>query len=157
MNTQITALAHSQDILIKRSFAAAADLVFKLFVEKDLQIRWQSAFLQDFAFEAFEPTNGGSFHSTHTGADGQKYGFKGVYHELIPNEKIIKTSEFLGLPFKVTPTLEILTFVPNEDGTTSLNIQIICDSTTTRDAMVQHGMQAHFDAIFGFMDTLLNT
>ena len=90
----------------------------------------------------------------HTGPDGLTYGFRGIYHELIQNERIVKTSEFLGLPFKVLPTLEVLSF-EEQEGQTFLSIQIICDSVVTRDAMVQHGMQTHFDAIFGVIDELL--
>ncbi len=153
--TEIIAEKNSQVIWVKRQFNANKNLVFRLFSEKELQLKWQSAFLQDFNFQEFNCTSGGSYKSTHIGPDGQTYGFKGVFHEITLDEKIIKTSEFLGLPFKVSPTLEILSFEQN-NLKTLLTIQIICDSETTRDAMVQHGMEAHFNAIFGKMDTLIS-
>ncbi len=153
--TQVTAGKNRQDIFIVRDFNAPKEQVYRLFIDKTLQIQWQSAFLENFEFLVFEPKNGGSYHSTHQGPDGKAYGFKGVYHVLVPNEKIIKTSEFLGLPFSVNPTLEILRFEQLTSKTT-LSIQIICDQETTRDAMVQHGMKPHFDAIFNFMDSILN-
>lgn len=154
MNTEIIADSGSQNIWIKRRFAADQELVYQLFVEKDLQLQWQSAYLANFKFLHFDCTTGGSYHSTHTGPDGITYGFMGIYHELVPNKRIVKTSEFLGLPFKVLPTLEVLSF-EEQEGQVLLSIQIICDSVVTRDAMVQHGMQTHFDAIFGVMDKLL--
>jgi len=58
------------------------------------------------------------------------------------------------LPFKVLPSLEVLSFEKHEDQTI-LTIQIVCDSIATRDAMVQHGMHTHFEAIFGAMDELV--
>lgn len=154
MNTEIIAETSSQNILIKRRFEAKKQQVYRLFVEKDLQVQWQTAFLFNFKFLHFDCTPGGSYHSAHSGADGRTYGFRGIYHELIPNECIIKTSEFIGLPFKVLPSLEVLNFEEYE-GQTQLTIQIICDSIKTRDAMLQHGMQTHFDAIFGAMDELV--
>lgn len=154
MNTEIIAESGNQNIWIKRRFNAEKQQVYKLFTEKEFQMQWQSAYLTKFRFHRFDCTTGGSFHSTHTGPDGLTYGFRGVYHELIQNERIVKTSEFLGLPFKVLPTLEVLSF-EEQEGQTFLSIQIICDSVVTRDAMVQHGMQTHFDAIFGVIDELL--
>jgi uncharacterized protein YndB with AHSA1/START domain len=153
--TSIIADKNRQDIFIKRQFNASKDLVFKLYTDIDLQKRCQSAFLQNFEFVEFKPEIGGNYHHTHTGQDGKVYGFKGIYHDVILNEKIIKTSEFLGLPFKVLPTLEILSFDESQ-SITNLTIQIICDSEVTRDAMVQHGMRPHFEAVFEEMDVLLN-
>jgi uncharacterized protein YndB with AHSA1/START domain len=154
METEIIANQASQDIWIKRNFNAEKQHVFKLFFEKELQIQWQGAFLKSFNFVSYECRNGGYYHSTHLGADGHTYGFKGVFHEIIENHQIIKTSEFLGLPFKVIPTLEIISF-EEIDGKTHLTIQILCNNSETRDAMVQHGMKPHFDATFGLMDQLL--
>jgi uncharacterized protein YndB with AHSA1/START domain len=152
--TEIIADKNKQDIWIKRNFNASKDMVFRLFTEEALQFQWQNALLKNFKFVTFNCKDGGNFHSTHLGLDGNIYGFIGVYHEIIENEKIIRTSEFLGLPFKVLPTLEIISFGQSGD-TTTLIIQIICDSETTRDAMVAHGMKSHFDAIFGAMDVIL--
>lgn len=154
MNTEIIAQKGTQDIWIKREFNAGKNQVFKLFVDKELQYQWQSAFLNDFHFVEFDCKTAGAYHTKHIGSDGLEYGFKGVFHEIIENHQIIKTSEFLGLPFKVIPTLEIIRF-EEKDGKTHLTIQIVCNNSETRDAMVQHGMKPHFDATFELMDQLL--
>jgi uncharacterized protein YndB with AHSA1/START domain len=145
MTTSITAEKGKQDIWIERSFNANKNLVFRLLTEEDLIIQWQ---VQPFTFKTFEGKNGGIYESTHIGPDGNTYGFKGVFHEIIPNERIIKTSEFIGLPFKVIPTLEIHSVEEINRDQTKLTIQIICNNEEVRDAMVQHGMQQQFDTLF---------
>jgi uncharacterized protein YndB with AHSA1/START domain len=152
MTTKITAEKGKQDIWIERNFEASKNLVFRLITEADLIAQWQ---VHPITFKIFEARNGGSYESSHVGSDGNSYGFKGVFHEIIPNEKVIKTSEFLGLPFKVIPTLEIQSLEELNQNQTKLTIQIICNSEEVRDAMVQHGMQQQFDALYFNFDTVL--
>jgi len=154
MNTKITAEKGKQDINVERIFKASPNQVYHLFTDPDLIVQWQG---NEFRFITFDGRNGGNYESSHIGPDGNTYGFKGVYHELIPNQTIIRTSEFLGLPFKVIPTLEIYQFEPLDVDLTQLTIQIICNSEEVRDAMVQHGMQAQFDTIFSNADKLLHS
>jgi uncharacterized protein YndB with AHSA1/START domain len=154
MITKITAEIGKQDIWIERNFEAPKNIVFRLLIEADLIVQWQ---VHPISFKIFEAKNGGSYESSHVGSDGNTYGFKGVFHEIIPNDKVIKTSEFVGLPFKVIPTLEIQSVEDLNENQTKLSIQIICNSEEVRDAMVQHGMQEQFDALFIKIDTLLKT
>lgn len=152
--TKITAKQGKQDIWVERQFDAEKSLVFRLITEADLIARWQGDTL---TFKSYECKNGGFYESSHIGSDGNTYGFRGVFHEIMPNERIIKTSEFLGLPFKVIPTLEIHSLETLSPNQTKLTIQIICNSEEVRDAMVQHGMQAQFDKIFTQADSLLKS
>jgi uncharacterized protein YndB with AHSA1/START domain len=125
MTTKITAEKGKQDIWIERNFEASKNLVFRLITEADLIAQWQ---VHPITFKIFEARNGGSYESSHVGSDGNSYGFKGVFHEIIPHEKVIKTSEFLGLPFKVIPTLEIQSLEELNQNQTKLTIQIICNT-----------------------------
>lgn len=154
MTTRITAEKGKQDIWIERQFNTRKSLVFRLLTEADLIVQWQ---VHPFTFKIFEGKNGGCYESSHIGSDGNTYGFKGVFHEIIPNERVIKTSEFLGLPFKVIPTLEVQSVEELHPNQTKLTIQIICNNEEVRDAMVQHGMQQQFDALFAKLDSLLET
>ena len=154
MTTHVTAENGKQDIWIKRQFNAPKNLVYRLISEEELIVQWQ---VDSFNFIRYEGRNGGMYESTHIGPDGNTYGFKGVFHEIIPNECIIKTSEFLGLPFKVIPTLEIHSVEELNTNKTLLTIQIICNNEEVRDSMVQHGMQEQFDTIFTNFDKTINT
>lgn len=154
MTTQIIAEKGKQDIWVKRLFNADKKLVFRLLTEADLIEQWQ---MQSFTFKSFECKNGGYYESSHIGGDGNRYGFKGVFHEIIASQLIIRTSEFLGLPFKVLPTLEIYTLEESTPDQTLLTIQIICNNEEVRDAMVQHGMQQQFDALFSNIDALVKS
>lgn len=153
MSTKITAEKGKQDIWIERLFDADKSLVFRLLTEADLITQWQS---NSFAFKVFNCKNGGYYESSHIGNDGHSYGFKGVFHEIVPNQRIIKTSEFLGLPFQVMPTLEIHSLDDITPHQTKLTIQIICNNEEVRNAMVQHGMQQQFDTIFSNLDSILS-
>jgi uncharacterized protein YndB with AHSA1/START domain len=154
MSTRITAEKGKQDIWIERRFKATKELVFRLLTEAEFIEAWQNL---NFKFKTYDCRDGGSYESSHTAVDGKEYGFKGVFHEIIPNERIIKTSEFLGLPFKVLPTLEIHSLKETESDCTELTLQIICNNEEVRDAMVLHGMQAQFDAIYSKFDLLIST
>ena len=67
---------------------------------------------------------------------------------------IIQTSEFLGLPFKVIPTLEITKFESLDAELTKLTKQIICVNNEVRNAMLQYGMRQQFETSFNRIDDL---
>ncbi len=64
-----------------------------------------------------------------------KYGFNGVIHEFIPNQKITRTFEMENTPFGVQ--LEFLEFEKLTDDTSKLNMHVIYESVAQRDQMLQ--------------------
>ena len=71
-------------------------------------------------------------------ADGNEYAFNGVYHEILPYERIVYTFEFEGMPGHVL--LETLTF-EEHDGQTKLTDKSVFQSVEDRDGMLKSGME----------------
>lgn len=139
MKTQIVAQPNSADFQIVRQMPYSVEKVFKAYSEPALYGQW---YMPNMNIQKMDCKTEGCFHHTHLMPDGSVCGFKGVYHEVIANQKIIRTSEFFGLPQKLIPNIEITTFIPIDVSSTQITIHTICPSTEIRDAMISHGMQA---------------
>jgi uncharacterized protein YndB with AHSA1/START domain len=70
--------------------------------------------------------------------DGSEYGFRGVYHAIVPNERLVFTFEFEGMPGHVM--LETLAF-EEHDGKTKMTDSSVFQSVEDRDGMLQSGME----------------
>ena len=72
-------------------------------------------------------------------------GFHGEYREIVPNERIVSTETFEGLPEGVSEedgtTVNTATFA-EADGRTTLTILVQAPSKEARDAIVESGMEA---------------
>ena len=71
--------------------------------------------------------------------DGEEYGFHGCFHEVRPNELIVQTFTFEGVPDGVA--LEKLVFEDLGEGRSRLVGTSLCDSFEDRDAFVASGME----------------
>jgi uncharacterized protein YndB with AHSA1/START domain len=71
--------------------------------------------------------------------EGQEYGFHGSFHEVRPDELIVQTFTFEGMPDGVA--LEKLVLEDLGDGRTRLTSTSLCDSFADRDAMLASGME----------------
>jgi uncharacterized protein YndB with AHSA1/START domain len=71
-------------------------------------------------------------------------GFHGEYREIVPNERIVSTETYEGLPEGVSEedgsTLNTATFAET-DGRTTLTLLVQAPSKATRDAIVDSGME----------------
>jgi uncharacterized protein YndB with AHSA1/START domain len=76
--------------------------------------------------------------------DGTEVGFHGEYREILPNERLVSTEAFEGLPEGVSEqdaaTLNTATFT-EVDGRTTLTILIEAKSKVSRDAILASGME----------------
>lgn len=81
---------------------------------------------------------GGVWRFLQRDADGNEYAFHGVYYEILPNERVVDTFEFEGMPGHVS--LETVTF-EEHDGRTLLTTRSIFQSVEDRDGMVGSDME----------------
>ena len=81
-----------------------------------------------------------------TSEDGFEVGFHGEYREIVPNERIVSTETYEGLPEGVSEedgtTVNTATFTETADGRTTLTILVQAPSKETRDAIIESGMEA---------------
>jgi uncharacterized protein YndB with AHSA1/START domain len=152
---EIIAEPGKYDFSIVREFNATIEKVFKAFTEPEYLKQWFMPVEMAFTIEQMECKTGGSFQNHHSHANGMKFGFRGVYHEVSEPNLIIKTSEFFGLPQKMAPVLETTTFETTENGSTKVTIHSLCASPEFRDAMIQNGMRNHLQISYGLLDHLV--
>jgi uncharacterized protein YndB with AHSA1/START domain len=152
-----TAEPGKQEIIIIREFNAPRVLVFKAFTDKKLYAQWLGPRGYTMKIVRFEPKSGGGWRYVQKDQNGKEFGFHGVYHEILPPERMIDTFEFEGLPKKGHVSFETAKFEELPGGKTKLIIQTIFQSVQDRDAMIQSGMEGGMNESFSRLDELLTT
>jgi uncharacterized protein YndB with AHSA1/START domain len=100
----------------------------------------------------FDCRTGGSYRYVHT-QDGVDYGFHGCFHEVRPNEVIVQTFTFEGMPDGVA--LERLVLEDLGGGRTRLTTTSLVDSFEGRDAFLASGMEVGVREGYERLDALL--
>ena len=152
--TEIVAEPGRQELFIKREFDAPRELVFQAHVDPDMYIKWCGPRGLTMTIDKWEPRNGGSYGFTHE-ADGQKYKFLGVYHEILRPERIIGTFEFTGLPERGHVILGTTKFEELPGRRTRLVHQSVFQSVEDRDGMIASGMEHGVNDGYEKLDSLL--
>lgn len=152
--TQLIFKPDQQNYTIIREFNAARDKVFLAFTQPELYARWFMPAESKLTIETMNAISGGTYKHTHYHG-ATPFSFYGVFHEVIASELIIKTSEFIGLPVKVQPVLEMIQFDSISAQKTRVIIEVVCPSVTQRDAMVNAGMKPTLDITHQQLDALL--
>lgn len=84
-----------QDIVIRRTFDAPPDVVFAAYTDPGLVPAWWGAARFSTEVDRMEVRTGGSWRFvTRNRVDGTEYAFRGVYHEVVPAQRIVATFEF---------------------------------------------------------------
>ena len=138
-------LPTDEQILITREFDAPRHLVYKAWTTPELVKRWWNAKRGEVTIAEIDLRVGGKWRSVMVTEDGLEVGFHGEYRELVPNERIVSTEVYEGLPEGVTEeeaaTLNTATFT-EEDGRTTLTILVQAANKVSRDAIIESGMEA---------------
>lgn len=138
MRTKFIAEPNIQTVILEGTFHAPVAKVFDAFVNPDKLVKWWGGHLAT-KVERYEARSGGSWRIVQAD-DTSKYGFHGVFHEVTPNERIITTFEFEGLPEKGHAFLEATHFT-EQDGKTTVRTVHVFQSVADRDGMVESGME----------------
>lgn len=136
--TVITAEPGIPQIIITREFDAPRDLVFRAHIEPDLLVQWLGPRDLVMTIDGYEVRNGGTWRYVHADADGNTYGFHGVFHGDPSPDAIVQTFEFEGAPGHVCLETATLT---ERDGKTLMRTVSVFQSVEDRDAMIASGME----------------
>ncbi len=150
--TQITAETGSPQILITREFDAPRELVFRAYTEPELLVQWLGPRDYTMTIDRYEVRDGGTWRYVHTDADGNAYGFHGVFHGTPSVDGIVQTFEFEGAPGHVS--LDTLT-LEERDGKTVVHTNSVFQSVEARDAMIASGMEQGLNEGYDRLDALL--
>jgi uncharacterized protein YndB with AHSA1/START domain len=151
-DTQIEADAEVPLIRIIREFDATPDKVFRAHSERELVVQWLGPRDLEMTVDRWDCRTGGEYRYVHS-RDGEEYGFHGSFHEVRPNELIVQTFTFEGVPDGVA--LEKLTLEELPGGRTRLTATSLCDSFADRDAMIASGMEHGVREGYEQLDELL--
>lgn len=152
--TEIIAEPGKQELFIKREFDAPRELVYRAHTDPAIYVKWVGPRDLTMTIEKWEPHAGGSYRFTHE-RDGHKYGFLGVYHEVVEPERIIGTFEFDGLPERGHVILGTTKFEELPGGRCRLVHQSLFQSVEDRDGMIASGMERGVNDGYEKLDELL--
>ena len=150
--TEITADPDVPLIRITREFDAPPEKVFRAHTDAELVKQWVGPRRLEMKVDHFDCRTGGSYRYIHMDAEGE-YAFHGSFHEVRPNERIVQTFTYEGMPDGVT--LEKLVLEDLGDGRTRLTGTSLCDSFADRDAMLASGMDVGVREGYERLDELL--
>ncbi|HYJ60506.1 MAG TPA: SRPBCC family protein [Actinomycetota bacterium] len=139
--TAVVTLPQETQILITREFAAPARLVYRAWTEPDLIARWWSGERGEVTSVEIDLRVGGRWRYVMTANEGFEVAFHGEFREIVPEERIVMTEAFEGIPDPDDhATLNIITF-EEVDGRTTLTQLAECGSRETRDMIIDSGME----------------
>jgi len=137
-------LPTDEQILIEREFDAPRHLVYRAYTTPDLVKRWWHANRGEVISIDIDLRVGGKWRYVMTAFSGPEVAFRGEYREIAPDERIVSTSFYEGVPEGVpeaaATTLDTATFT-EVDGQTRLTLLIEANSRSARDAIIESGME----------------
>ncbi len=150
--TQITVDPDVPLVRITREFDAPPAKVFKAHVDPELFVQWNGPRSVESRIDHWDCRTGGSWRYVGSMED-QEFGFHGSFHEVRPNELIVQTFTFEGMPDGVA--LEKLAFEDLGGGRTRIVATSLVDSFEDRDAFVASGMEGGVREGYERLDELL--
>lgn len=128
--TKIHAEDGRQELTVTRIFELPVDLLFQAYTDATIVAEWMGTKVLKLENKAH-----GGYQFETTDPMGNKHGFNGVIHEIVPNEKITRTFQMEGTPFPVQ--LEFLEFESIDADNSKLTMHIVYKSGEWRDKMLQ--------------------
>jgi len=129
--TKVSAQDGKQELTITREFDLPVELLFRAHSEPDIVEEWMGSKVLK-----LEGRKHGSWQLQKRDDNGNVvFGANGVFHEFVPNKKIIRTFEMENTPFDVQ--LEFFEFEKLTDETSKLTMHIIFRSIALRDQVLK--------------------
>ena len=134
-------LPSDNQILITREFDAPRHLVYKAFTTPELVRRWWTAKRGEMTTCEIDLRVGGRWRYVMVTPDGAEVGFHGEYREIVPDERIVSTEAFEGIPDADDhASLNTMTLAET-NGRTKLEILVEHPTKEGRDMHIQSGME----------------
>jgi uncharacterized protein YndB with AHSA1/START domain len=150
--TAVVTTPSDTQILITREFAAPRHAVFRVLTEPELIKRWWSGGFGEVVIAEVDLRVGGRWRYVLI-ADGNEVGFHGEYREVVPDERIVCTEIYEGVPGGSDPAL--CTYeLTEERGRTTLSLLTEMASKEDRDALLASGMEAGVQAGYDLLEEI---
>jgi uncharacterized protein YndB with AHSA1/START domain len=131
-------LPASTQIMITRQFDAPRRLVYRAWTTPELIRRWWAGDRGQVTSAEVDLRPGGQWRYVMTANGGFEVAFHGEYREIVPDERIVSTEVFEGMPDAAA--VSTATFA-EQDGRTTLTILVEHTSQEHRDMHLNSGME----------------
>jgi len=137
-NTAKVTLPTDTQILITREFDAPRHLVYRAYTTPELIKRWWSGERGEVTSAEVDLRPGGTWRYVMIAHGSFEVAFHGEYQEVVPDERIVTTDVFEGMPDAAALTT---TTFEEQDGRTTLTMLVQHSSPEHRDAHINSGME----------------
>jgi uncharacterized protein YndB with AHSA1/START domain len=138
---KVTLPADNQ-ILITRQFNAPRRLVWKAYTTPELVKRWWSGQKGTVTSAEIDLRVGGAWRSVMVTNEGFEVAFRGEYREIVPDERLVNTEIFEGIPDADDHAGLITVTFTEQDGRTFLEMLCEYRDKADRDAVIDSGMES---------------
>jgi uncharacterized protein YndB with AHSA1/START domain len=132
-------LPADDQLLITRVFDAPKHLVYKAYTTPELVRRWWTGERGEMTTCEIDLRVGGMWRYVMIAHGEFEVAFHGEYREIVPNERIVTTEVYEGMPDAAA--VDYITFA-EEDGRTTLSMLVQHRNQEDRDAHLNSGMEA---------------
>jgi uncharacterized protein YndB with AHSA1/START domain len=143
-------------MVVTRVFDAPRRLVFEAMSKAEFLQRWLWG-PPGWTMVACESDlrSGGEFRHAWHGPDGQEMAMRGVYREVVPPERVVRTESFQFGCESQTGEQVCTLILTEKDGQTHLHLTVLYPSREARDATIASGMERGMNASYDRLDDLL--
>ena len=148
----VVTLPTDTQIHVTREFDAARHLVWRAFTEPELIAKWWHANRGEITSTDVDLRVGGRWRWVMVAPDGYEVAFNGEYREIIPDEKLVYTEIFEGMPTDpADAAVNTMTFT--EIGGRTLMVSITdLPTMEARDAILATGMEAGMQDAYDLLE-----
>lgn len=151
--TEIIAPPGRQEVIVKRTYNAPRELVYKIVTDPKLIPEWWGPRYLTTNVERMEVKPGGQWRFIQRDPQGKIFAFHGVYHTAKAPELLVYTMEWEEMPGHVL--LDVERF-EEHDGMTTCTSRSIFETIEDRDGMLQSGMESGTKEVTDRLSELLS-
>lgn len=145
----VVTLPASTQIMITRQFDAPRHLVYRAWTTPELIRRWWAGDRGQVTSAEVDLRPGGRWRYVMTANGGFEVAFHGEYREIVPDERIVSTEVFEGMPDAAA--VSTATFA-EQDGRTTLTILVEHTTQQHRDMHLNSGMEEGMNESLDYLE-----
>lgn len=147
-----TTLVGEREIHVEREFDAPRERVFAVYTDPELVPQWWGPRGTTTIVDEMDPTTGGKWRFTARNPDGSETGFRGVFREITPPERLVQTFEWEGMPGHVS--VDTAVFEDLGDRTRVVTTSVF-HLSEEREGMIESGMERGMNETYDRLEELL--
>ena len=136
--TAVVTLPSDTEILITREFDAPRHLVWEAYTTPEHIKRWWAGQRGEVTSIEVDLRVGGRWRYVMNAGEGFEVAFHGEYREIVPNERLVSTEVYEGMP--EGQALDTMTLT-EADGRTTMTVLVQHEKAEHRDAHIESGME----------------